>query len=170
MQIIAVAVELFSRDGLDSVTVDQIAAAADIGKGTIYNYFKAKEDIVVAFMAEMEEKVQAKAGGLGESVFGGFHSWRRGRRNGRRGREVEDLNGAGVEDGKAVAGRGEREVAAGVEDRRDRHGELNLAGSEIVDLDALAADVFVVERIVGADGMADFEGGAGEAQAVGGAG
>jgi AcrR family transcriptional regulator len=66
-QIIAAAIKLFSRDGLDAVTVDQIAAAADIGKGTIYNYFAAKEDIVVAFMADLEGKVQAKVGRLAAS-------------------------------------------------------------------------------------------------------
>lgn len=58
--IIAVAIKLFSRKGLDAVTVDQIATAADVGKGTIYNYFAAKEDIVVAFMADMERKLAAK--------------------------------------------------------------------------------------------------------------
>jgi AcrR family transcriptional regulator len=59
-QIIATAIELFSRHGLDEVPVDRIAAAADIGKGTIYNYFATKEDIVVAFMVDLEKRVQAK--------------------------------------------------------------------------------------------------------------
>ena len=45
---------LFSRRSLDAVTIDEIAAAADVGKGTIYNYFATKEDIVVAFMADLE--------------------------------------------------------------------------------------------------------------------
>jgi AcrR family transcriptional regulator len=58
--ITAAAIELFSLHGIDSVTVDQIAAAADIGKGTVYNYFQTKEDIVVAFMADVERKVQGK--------------------------------------------------------------------------------------------------------------
>jgi TetR/AcrR family transcriptional regulator, regulator of autoinduction and epiphytic fitness len=44
------------------VTVEQIAEAADVGKGTIYNYFNAKEDIVVAFMAEIEARVQVRLG------------------------------------------------------------------------------------------------------------
>jgi AcrR family transcriptional regulator len=59
-QVVATAIELFSRHGLDEVTVDRIAQAADIGKGTIYNYFATKEDIVVAFMVDLEKKVQAK--------------------------------------------------------------------------------------------------------------
>ncbi|MEJ2007122.1 MAG: TetR/AcrR family transcriptional regulator [Acidobacteriota bacterium] len=59
-RIITVAIDLFSRHGIDVVTVDQIAEAADIGKGTIYNYFQTKEDIVVAFMVDVERRVQAK--------------------------------------------------------------------------------------------------------------
>lgn len=59
-QIMDAAIELFSRHGIADVTVDRIAEAADIGKGTIYNYFQAKEDIVVAFMVELERKVQAR--------------------------------------------------------------------------------------------------------------
>jgi AcrR family transcriptional regulator len=58
--ILAAAVRLFSTAGLENTTVDQVAEAADIGKGTIYNYFSTKEDIVVAFMAELEARVQAK--------------------------------------------------------------------------------------------------------------
>jgi AcrR family transcriptional regulator len=60
VRILATAIKLFSQHGLDDVTVEQIADAADIGKGTIYNYFATKEDIVVAFMADMETRVQAK--------------------------------------------------------------------------------------------------------------
>jgi TetR/AcrR family fatty acid metabolism transcriptional regulator len=61
-KIIATAVELFSRHGLVEVTVEHIADVADVGKGTIYNYFATKEDIVVAFMADLEAKIQARPG------------------------------------------------------------------------------------------------------------
>lgn len=67
-QIIATAVDLFSRRGIADVTVDQIAEAADIGKGTVYNYFATKEDIVVAFMVDLENRVQAKAGRFAKSA------------------------------------------------------------------------------------------------------
>ena len=46
-KIIETAIGLFARHGLANVTVDHIADMADIGKGTIYNYFETKEDIVV---------------------------------------------------------------------------------------------------------------------------
>ena len=57
-QIVAKALALFSRQGIADVTVEQIAAAADVGKGTIYNYFPSKEHIVVAFMVNFEREVQ----------------------------------------------------------------------------------------------------------------
>jgi AcrR family transcriptional regulator len=59
-KIIAAGIELFSKRGIANVTVEQIAEAADIGKGTIYNYFDTKESVVVAFMVELERKVQAQ--------------------------------------------------------------------------------------------------------------
>lgn len=74
-QIIGTAIRLFSRHGLDAVTVEHIADVADIGKGTLYNYFKTKEDIVVAFMAEKEQEIQTRvkrllaASGSAESIL-----------------------------------------------------------------------------------------------------
>ena len=59
-RIIATAIGLFSRHGMANVTVDHIADMADIGKGTIYNYFETKEDIVVAYMAGLENQIQAR--------------------------------------------------------------------------------------------------------------
>ena len=57
-RIVAKGVELFSRHGIADVTVDQIAEAADVGKGTVYNYFPSKEHIVVALMVNFEREVQ----------------------------------------------------------------------------------------------------------------
>jgi AcrR family transcriptional regulator len=58
-RIIESAVTLFGQRGIEAVTVDEIAAAADVGKGTVYNYFGAKEDIVVAFLIELDRKALA---------------------------------------------------------------------------------------------------------------
>jgi AcrR family transcriptional regulator len=48
------------EQGFDRLTVEAIATAADVGKGTIYNYFRTKEDIVVAFFVELERSVQTE--------------------------------------------------------------------------------------------------------------
>lgn len=45
-KIIAVALDLIREQGLDGTTMEQIARKADIAKGTLYNYFPAKEAIV----------------------------------------------------------------------------------------------------------------------------
>jgi AcrR family transcriptional regulator len=54
------AIHLMIERGFDSLTVEQIADAADVGKGTIYNYFKTKEDIVMAFFVDLERQIQSK--------------------------------------------------------------------------------------------------------------
>jgi len=53
--ILIVARKLFSRYGLRKTTVDEIAREARVGKGTIYNYFKSKEEV---FQAVVEEEAQ----------------------------------------------------------------------------------------------------------------
>lgn len=63
-RILAAAIDLFSAEGTDAVTVEQIAAAADVGKGTVYNYFAAKEDMVVAFLLELDRPALAAMPGL----------------------------------------------------------------------------------------------------------
>jgi AcrR family transcriptional regulator len=59
-RIVAEAMRLFGERGIDRVTVDEIARVADVGKGTVYNYFQTKEDIALAFMADVERTVQAQ--------------------------------------------------------------------------------------------------------------
>lgn len=41
-----VAFELFAAHGYDQVTMEQIAAAADVAKGTLYNHFPVKEALL----------------------------------------------------------------------------------------------------------------------------
>ncbi|HPH96939.1 MAG TPA: helix-turn-helix domain-containing protein [Anaerolineaceae bacterium] len=51
-KIIATAMGLFGQHGYDATTMEQIAAAADIAKGTLYNYFPVKEAILDAFIKQ----------------------------------------------------------------------------------------------------------------------
>jgi AcrR family transcriptional regulator len=57
-RIVQAGLELFGRHGIDGTTIDDVALAADVGKGTIYNYFRTKEDILVAFIVDIEREVQ----------------------------------------------------------------------------------------------------------------
>lgn len=47
-RIVDAAVELFVSQGYDATTVDQIAAAADVARGTFFNHFPGKEDVTHA--------------------------------------------------------------------------------------------------------------------------
>lgn len=48
--LIQAGMELFGSQGFASTTVDQITTQADVAKGTFYNYFTTKEDLLVAGM------------------------------------------------------------------------------------------------------------------------
>jgi AcrR family transcriptional regulator len=50
LKIIAAALKLFREQGFDAATMEQIAADADIAKGTLYNYFPVKEAILEEFV------------------------------------------------------------------------------------------------------------------------
>lgn len=47
-RILEAALPLFAKFGIQKTTVDEIASAAQVGKGTIYLYFKSKQEIFVA--------------------------------------------------------------------------------------------------------------------------
>ena len=51
-KIIAGAMDLFRSQGVDQTTMEQIAREVDIAKGTLYNYFPAKEAIISAYIQQ----------------------------------------------------------------------------------------------------------------------
>lgn len=55
--ILAAALSLFDRDDWQSVTIDQIAAKAEIGKGTVYKHFLSKDEIYAGLVIEFHRGI-----------------------------------------------------------------------------------------------------------------
>src|SRR6202789_2741620 len=53
------ALALFAEKGFAETTVEDITEAADVGKGTFFNYFPSKEHLLVAFSDMQIGKLQA---------------------------------------------------------------------------------------------------------------
>lgn len=62
--ILAGAMALFNRDDWPSVTMDQIASAADVSKGTLYNHFSSKDDVYARLLIDFSSAVIARLEGL----------------------------------------------------------------------------------------------------------
>lgn len=56
-EILNAARELFVSNGYADTTLDDIAKKAEFGKGTIYNYFNNKEELVAAIMDQMIDEM-----------------------------------------------------------------------------------------------------------------
>jgi AcrR family transcriptional regulator len=52
-QIIQAATEVFSKQGLANTRMDDIAAAANLSKGTLYLYYKSKEELTTAIIEQI---------------------------------------------------------------------------------------------------------------------
>ena len=49
-QIITAAEDVFTRKGFDEARMDDIAEETGLSKGTLYNYFKSKDDLIIAIL------------------------------------------------------------------------------------------------------------------------
>lgn len=54
-EILIAATKLFAVKGFENTTLDEIAEASEFGKGTLYNYFQNKEDILKATLENILE-------------------------------------------------------------------------------------------------------------------
>ena len=65
------ALDLFARKGFTETTVEDITEAADVGKGTFFNYFPSKDHILLAFgemqLAKLQSAIE-EARRTGESM------------------------------------------------------------------------------------------------------
>jgi AcrR family transcriptional regulator len=61
-QLFRAALDLFARKGFAETTVEDITNAADVGKGTFFNYFPSKDHILIAFgemqLAKLEASIE----------------------------------------------------------------------------------------------------------------
>jgi AcrR family transcriptional regulator len=80
-RIVKAAIELFNKQGFVQTTVEQITEAADVGKGTFFNYFPNKEAVLgIIFriqgeaLAEMADQVQ-QATDVREFLLGFIHAF-----------------------------------------------------------------------------------------------
>jgi TetR/AcrR family fatty acid metabolism transcriptional regulator len=69
-QILAVAARLFGSRRFHEVRMEDIAAEADVGKGTLYRFFQDKEEMYLALVGRASEqflqRVQAEAAGVAD--------------------------------------------------------------------------------------------------------
>ena len=66
MQILDAAARVFAEKGFHRATTKEIAAAADVSEGTIYNYFGGKREILSAIVKETETPMVAALLEMGE--------------------------------------------------------------------------------------------------------
>jgi AcrR family transcriptional regulator len=67
--IVEAAARVFARSGYSNAVVADIALQANIGKGTVYEYFKSKEDLFFAVFEWFQKKTE-KAAVVGISALG----------------------------------------------------------------------------------------------------
>lgn len=55
------ALDLFAEKGLEGTSISEVAKQAGIGKGTVYEYFSSKEELILtAFIAWMEQMMDSE--------------------------------------------------------------------------------------------------------------
>ena len=57
--IIAAAVKVFARDGLHKGKIADVAMEAGVGKGTVYEYFRSKDEIFMAILNQFFDQIEA---------------------------------------------------------------------------------------------------------------
>jgi len=58
-RLLAAARQVFAQRGMDMTRIDEITEAADVGKGTFYNYFHSKEDLINELIRQVLDELSA---------------------------------------------------------------------------------------------------------------
>jgi AcrR family transcriptional regulator len=59
-RLLSTASELFYSEGLHSVGIDRIIAAAGVTRATLYRHFPSKDDLVVAYLTQADEAIRTR--------------------------------------------------------------------------------------------------------------
>jgi AcrR family transcriptional regulator len=108
---------LFSERGFEAVTVAEVARAADVSEGTVFNYFPTKEELfysgMEAFEAQLVEAVRERP--AGESVLAAFRRFVLERSSRLAEEQVADViaSAARIIDGSPALQARERQIVAG---------------------------------------------------------
>ncbi|KAB2382932.1 TetR/AcrR family transcriptional regulator [Actinomadura montaniterrae] len=87
-RLLATATRIFYTEGIHSVGIDRIVAEAHVTRATLYRHFSSKEDLVLAYLAEVDQATRAQVDdavtrrlaatdtvrALGESIAQGIRS------------------------------------------------------------------------------------------------
>jgi AcrR family transcriptional regulator len=57
-EILAAARRLMDQEGVDALTMDEIAQAAGVAKGTLYLYFQSKDELIQALLSQVGEAMR----------------------------------------------------------------------------------------------------------------
>src|ERR671914_2718244 len=63
-KILESAIECFAKTGFDRTKMDDIASLSDVSKGTLYLYFKSKEDLFYGICESSLKKVKEQLSGM----------------------------------------------------------------------------------------------------------
>src|ERR671933_757406 len=74
-QVLAAAARLFGERGVEAVTMDEIAQAASVGKGTLYRRYADKGQLVLALMDACVQRLQDQVAAQLESVLARMVDW-----------------------------------------------------------------------------------------------
>ena len=59
-RLLGTATRLFYTEGIHSVGIDRIVAEAQVTRATLYRHFPGKEDLVLAYLAEVDRATRAQ--------------------------------------------------------------------------------------------------------------
>jgi len=69
-EIINAAIHLFAKQGFDQTRLEEVASLAEFGKGTLYNYFENKTDLLISSFETVLDDMIHLAGNKLEGVTG----------------------------------------------------------------------------------------------------